>query len=178
MGFLKRLFAVILNKFADIEFDLVKSWRYHYCRNMYLRLIGVDFKEKSRFGKKIYIKNGINLSLGERCCIGSFTKIWDYDKVVIGDDFLSAGLLTINSGTHDLLNLKPIVKPVKIGKRVWCGVNVTILAGVQVGDDVVIGAGTLVNKSIPSNSVVVGVPARIIKTIDRENTELYNQHNW
>ena len=55
---------------------------------------------------------------------------------------------------------------VKIGNNVWLGENVTILAGVEIGNDVVIGIGSIVTKSIPSNSLAVGVPAKVICTLD------------
>ena len=53
----------------------------------------------------------------------------------------------------------------------WCGVNVTILAGVTIGDDVVIGAGSVVTGDIPENSVAAGVPARVLRPLDRSGVE-------
>jgi acetyltransferase-like isoleucine patch superfamily enzyme len=55
---------------------------------------------------------------------------------------------------------------VHIKKNVWMGVNVTILAGVTVGENAIIGAGAVVTKDIPDNAVVVGNPARVIKYLD------------
>ena len=80
---------------------------------------------------------------------------------------MSAGGLTLNSATHDPVTLEPMGKPISIGNRVWCGVNVTILAGVTIGDDVVIGAGAVVTEDIPANSIAVGVPAKRVRTLDR-----------
>ena len=59
-----------------------------------------------------------------------------------------------------------ITKPIKIGDNVYIGNNMIILPGVTIGNNVVIGAGAVVSKSIPDNSVAVGVPARVIKTAD------------
>lgn len=55
---------------------------------------------------------------------------------------------------------------VKIGNNVWMGENVTILKGVTIGDNVIIGIGSIVNKDIPSNSIAVGVPAKVIGSYD------------
>ena len=55
--------------------------------------------------------------------------------------------------------------PVIIGNNVWIGGNVNVLPGVTIGDNVVIGAGSVVNKDIPSNSVAVGNPCKVIKEI-------------
>ena len=52
--------------------------------------------------------------------------------------------------------------PVTIGDFVWCGLNVTILPGVNIGDRVIVGAGSVVTKSIPAGSIVAGNPAKII----------------
>lgn len=59
-----------------------------------------------------------------------------------------------------------ITKPISIGNNVYIGMNSTILPGVNIGNDVIIGAGSIVTRDIPSNSVVAGVPAKIIKSLD------------
>lgn len=75
--------------------------------------------------------------------------------------------MILNSATHDPISLVPEGRPIKIGDRVWCGVNVTALAGVTIGDDFVVGAGAVVVGDIASNSVAVGVSARIIGQLNR-----------
>ena len=61
---------------------------------------------------------------------------------------------------YTFLNTK---KPVKIGNRSWIGANTIILPGVTIGDNTVIGAGSIVTKDIPSNVIAVGSPARVIR---------------
>ena len=120
---------------------------------------------------------------------GSIKKIGLYDKVKIGKNVIimngfqcmSAGGLTIEDNTmislnctiatnnHDMYDRYVITcKPVHIKKNVWIGVNVTILPGVTVGENAVIGAGAVVTKDVPDNAVVVGNPARVIKYLDAE----------
>lgn len=55
--------------------------------------------------------------------------------------------------------------PIKVGNNVWFGGNVCVLPGVTIGDNVVIGAGSVVNKDIPSNVVAVGNPCKVVKEI-------------
>lgn len=77
--------------------------------------------------------------------------------------------VTHDGGTLVLRHREPTLEltaPITVGNRVYIGMNSTILPGVDIGDDVIIGAGSVVTKSIPSGSVAVGVPARVIKSID------------
>ena len=59
-----------------------------------------------------------------------------------------------------------LAKPVRIGNDVWIGGNVTILPGVTIGNNVVVAAGAVINKDVPDNTLVGGVPARVIKMIE------------
>lgn len=73
---------------------------------------------------------------------------------------MMGGTLLFRSTIPDL----EITKPISIGNNVYIGNDVIILPGVTIGDNVIIGAGAVVSKNIPSDSVAVGVPARVIKT--------------
>lgn len=141
-------------------------------RRWFLRSCGV------RYGKHLWVGRGLrllchnNLDLGERCALGDHVRIGNHAPVIIDDDFLGSTGLHLDSGTHDPRTLQPEGRPIRIGKRVWCGINVTILAGVTIGDDVVIGAGSVVISDIPSNVVAVGVPAKVIRPLERSADEV------
>ncbi|MFL2000091.1 DapH/DapD/GlmU-related protein [Microbacterium sp. A1-JK] len=59
-----------------------------------------------------------------------------------------------------------IIKPIKVGSNVYFGYGCVVLPGVTIGDNVVVGAGAVVSRDIPSNCVAVGVPARVIRSIE------------
>lgn len=63
-------------------------------------------------------------------------------------------------------------KPVTIGNNVWLGGGVTVLPGVTIGDNCVIGAGSLVSKNIPNNTLAFGNPCRIVKQIQENQSKL------
>jgi maltose O-acetyltransferase len=140
-------------------------------RELYLTLNKVKYGKFLRIGRQFHLSTFGNLSLGNRVSLGHYVFVGNYSLITIGDDFLGASGLTINAGTHNPKTLVPEAYPIQIGKRVWCGMNVTILAGVSIGDDVVIGAGSVVVKDIPNNSIAVGVPARVIKPLERNFDE-------
>ncbi|MBR3024544.1 MAG: sugar O-acetyltransferase [Oscillospiraceae bacterium] len=111
---------------------------------------------------------GKNIHLGRNVFINSGCKFQDQGGIYIGDGVLighNTVLATLNHGIlpeerHDL-----IPKPIHIGNNVWIGSNSTVLAGVTIGDNAVIGAGSVVTKDIPENMIAVGCPARVIKSI-------------
>lgn len=136
-------------------------------RRLYLRLQRIRFSKVLWIGRDFYLQTSGNLTIGDRCALGEHTMILNWGTVTIGDDFLSAPGLHLNTGTHDVETLEPGAAPIRIGSRVWCGANVTVLAGVSIGDDTVIGAGAVVCADLPPRSVAVGVPARVVRTLAR-----------
>ena len=109
-------------------------------------------------GTNIYAKN-VNLN---------DTKILDYAKVIIGEGTSFSGENIILTSTHDINDFKTVIaKPVAIGKNVWITYRVIILGGVTIGDNSIIGAGSVVTKNIPPNVIASGNPCKVIKTIDR-----------
>ncbi|HEY8931274.1 MAG TPA: DapH/DapD/GlmU-related protein [Mucilaginibacter sp.] len=86
--------------------------------------------------------------------------------VIIGDDTIFAPGVKIISANHDMDDYKKHDKggsPIIIGKKCWLGTNSVILPGVELGDNVIVGAGSVVTKSFGPNVIIGGVPAKIIK---------------
>ena len=118
-----------------------------------------------------YTDFGKNITLGERIFINSGCKFQDQGGVTIGDDSLighNALLATLN---HDMdparrADMHPAL--IVIGKRVWLGSNVTVLPGVTIGDGAVVAAASVVTKDVPANSVVVGSPAKVVRSVPVE----------
>lgn len=89
-----------------------------------------------------------HIRIGNGCAIGRNVMIMDFD----------AHELTYSDGTKNR-----VTAPIMIGNHVWIGANATVLKGVTIGDGAVVAAGAVVTRDIPANTVVAGVPARIIK---------------
>ncbi len=113
---------------------------------------------------------GKQISIGKRFFANFNFTVLDEAFVTIGDDCFIGPNVSIYTACH---NTDPVerntrkewAKPVTIGNNVWIGGSVTILPGVLIGDNVTIGAGSVVTKDIPSNSVAVGNPCKVIKHI-------------
>lgn len=85
--------------------------------------------------------------------------------IIIGDDTIFAPNIKLISANHDKEDMRKWLKdkPIVIGKNCWIGTNAVILPGVQLGDNVIVAAGSVVSKSFESNSIIAGVPARKLK---------------
>ena len=162
---------ILLHFVAEIEALFGGPGRPLSWRRRELGVFGAKVGRELSIRRHFQIARYGSLSIGERAAFGDYTQLANYAAIEIGDDFLSAGNLIINTGTHDPRTLAPGANPVRIGHRVWCGIGVTVLGGVSIGDDVVIGAGAVVTRDIPSGSVAAGVPAKVIRHLDRTGVE-------
>jgi acetyltransferase-like isoleucine patch superfamily enzyme len=116
-----------------------------------------------------YTDCGKNIRIGKGVFINAGCQFQDQGGITIGDYALIGPKTVIATLNHDMqpekrANLHPA--PVRIGSRVWIGANCTVLPGVTIGDGAVVAAGAVVTKDVAPNTVVGGVPARTIKTIE------------
>lgn len=113
------------------------------------------------------MKTDKSLRLSLAVSSGAYIVACKEGTLSVGENTLFAHHVCIQTFNHDLFNRKNLIcKSVIIGKNCWLGNCVTILAGVTLGDNVTVGANAVVTKSFPSNVVIAGNPAHIIKEID------------
>ncbi|GAA4833476.1 maltose acetyltransferase domain-containing protein [Paenibacillus vulneris] len=114
---------------------------------------------------------GYNIHVGNHFYANFDCVILDVCEVRIGENCFIAPGVHIYTATHPLNPFERVSgaefgKPVTIGNNVWIGGRAVINPGVTIGDNVVIASGAIVTKDVPSNVVVGGNPAKVIKTID------------
>ena len=129
--------------------------------------------EKVWIAKRFCFDNGKNIHIGNNFTGNFNLTILDINKVCIGDNVMIGPNTTITAVGHPLSpksRRKHLAQggEVRIGNDVWLGANVTVLPGVTIGNNVVVGAGAVVTKDIPDNSLAVGVPARVIRKIEND----------
>ena len=151
----------------------------------YNQLKPSNHKEKAKIIKELFGKTGkvftieqpfmcdygYNIEIGENFYANHNLIILDGNKVKFGDNVFIAPNCAFYTAGHPLDAKRrnqglEYAKPIKVGSNVWFGGNVIVLPGVTIGDDCVIGAGSIVNKDIPSNVVAVGNPCKVIKKIN------------
>ena len=113
-----------------------------------------------------------NILIGSQFNLNRFSRIVAHQQIEIGHHVTIGQSVAILDHDHhyEMVEGKLVlegydINPVKIGNNVWIGDKSTILRGVTIGDNVIIGANTLVNKDVPSNSIIGGVPGKVLKTI-------------
>lgn len=118
-----------------------------------------------------YCDYGYNIAVGKNFYANFNLVILDEAKVTFGDNVFIApncGFYTAGHPTDPVERNKGLeyAKPITVGNNVWIGANVCVLPGVTIGDNCVIGAGSVVVRDIPSNTVAVGNPCKVVKIIE------------
>lgn len=118
-----------------------------------------------------YCDFGRNISVGENVFINQNCTFMDRGGIVIDDKVLIAprvNLITINHMIEPSRRRDVYSKPIHICKNVWIGTGATVTQGVTIGENSIIAAGAVVTKDIPPNVIAAGIPAKVIRKIDKE----------
>ena len=137
--------------------------------DLFSELTGREVDKTFRLFPPFYTDCGKNIGVGKNVFINACCKFQDQGGINIGNGVLVGHNVTLATLNHDKRpefrqNIYP--KPINIGNNVWIGSNATILQGVTIGDGAIIGANAVVTKDVPKNTVVAGIPAKIIRKIE------------
>ncbi len=136
--------------------------------DLFSTLTGRKVDKSFRLFPPFYTDCGKNIKIGKNVFINACCKFQDQGGIVIGNGVLIGHNVTLATLNHDerpdyRQNIYP--KPIKIGDNVWIGSNATILQGITIGNGAIVGANSVVTHDVPENTIVAGVPARIIRKV-------------
>ena len=151
------------------EYNNLKPSQEKERKEILKKLLG-NTKENFFIEQPFICDYGYNIEIGENFYANHNLTILDCNKVKFGDNVFIAPNCSFYTAGHPLdveTRNKGLeyAKPIEVGNNVWIGGNVVILPGVKIGDNAVIGAGSVVTKNIPSNVLAVGNPCKVIREI-------------
>ena len=139
-------------------------------RELFSLLTGRKVDESFGMFPPFYTDCGKNIHIGRNVFFNGGCRFQDQGGIYIDDGALIGPMVVLATLNHEQDpehrgNLFP--KPIHIGKKVWIGANATVLPGVTIGDGAIVAAGAVASKDVPSGVIVGGVPAKIIKRVER-----------
>ncbi len=146
-------------------------------RNKYLKELIPDAKGSFYIEPPFRCDYGYNICIGNNFYANYNLIVLDCARVIIGDNVLVGPNVCITTAGHPIHYLSrrkyEYADEVKIGNNVWIGANVVLNPGVKIGDNCVIGSGSVVTKDIPSDTVAVGNPCKVLREITDDDREYY-----
>lgn len=122
--------------------------------------------DDASFMPPLHVLDGSKVPIGKNTHLNFNTTIMSADQVTIEDNVKIAANCQFLANNHDPYDReKLLTAPITIKNNAWLGAGVSVLAGVTIGENAIIGAGAVVDKDVPANSIAVGIPAKVIKTI-------------
>ncbi|MGA5728429.1 acyltransferase [Streptomyces seoulensis] len=151
-----------LARTSSVGVDLdMRSWFYHRtlpeCGDLLCVFpdVTMHYPANITIGTEVFINRGVNISAPAPVTLGDHSLVGPYVVINSGNHRFSDAGRRIRDQGHD-------IAPITIGKDVWLGAHVSVLAGVNVGEGAVVGAGAVVSRDIPAYAIAVGVPARVV----------------
>jgi acetyltransferase-like isoleucine patch superfamily enzyme len=192
MKLLKKIYHILIKR--DVVTSLyTRNFKYFGKNSLLYKPKIIRKKEDISIGDNTTILNMIRIQtynditglkakviIGNNCFIGYNNSFLAGENIVIDDGVLMASNILISSENHSInpevneyyMDQPLICKPVHIGEGTWIGERVCVMPGVNIGKKCIIGAGSIVTKSIPNYSMAVGSPAKIVKRYN------FSTHSW
>ncbi len=183
--YLKRLYYKLQDKYVEhfIRPQFAKLGEgYHFIRPWNVEIFGSPIEvgkythivcaadKKIKFVIWSESKGNGNISIGDYCLVSPGVRITSATSIKIGNNCMLANGVYISDadwhGIYDRLQTVGESAPVELKENVWIGDSAIVCKGVTIGENSVVGAGSVVAKDIPPNSIAVGNPAKVVKELD------------
>ncbi|QJW90763.1 sugar O-acetyltransferase [Spirosoma taeanense] len=135
-------------------------------RNQLSAIIGDEIDESTTIFPPFYTNFGQFLKIGRNVFINHACSLLDIGGITIEDDVQIGPRVNLTSENHpldpgDRQTLIP--RPIVVKRNAWIGAGATVLPGVTIGENAVVAAGAIVSRDVPANTVVAGIPAKVVK---------------
>ena len=159
----RKLCLLFINSFLS-------TTRYFKLKRILMKFSGINIGKDTKVVGPIYIGSIAKLIVGENCWIGSGIKVYGNGVVIIGSNCDIAPDVAFITGSHEIGSIKRragkgLDYEIVIEDGCWIGARATIMGDVIISNSTIIGASSLVNKSIPPNVIAGGVPVKILKNL-------------
>ena len=146
-------------------------------KELLTKILG-SMKENPVITAPFYCDYGFNISIGKNFYTNHNVTILDGAKVTFGDNVFIAPNCVFSTAGHAIDSEQrsrglEIALPITVGDNVWIETNVSVLPGVTIGNNTIIGAGSVVNKNIPEGVIAAGNPCKVIRKITEEDKKKY-----
>lgn len=158
-----------IHRTLSLNPELNASTHTGQARERLAQIIGAGIDESTVIFTPFHTNFGRFISLGRNVFINHGCSFLDLGGITIEDNVLigpKVNLITENHPLHPAHRNQLLCKPILVRKNAWIGAAATILPGVTIGENAVIAAGAVVHSDVAANTVVGGVPARFLKSID------------
>jgi len=160
----------IASRTMQLSAELNRSADINRIRELLSQITESSIDQSTTVLAPFHINLGIFTHMGKNVFINHDCTFLDIGGITIEDDVLIAPKVSLITESHPLSPAERralIVKPIVIKRNAWIGAGAIILPGVTVGENAVVAAGAVVNKDVPSNTVVAGIPAKKVKDISQ-----------
>lgn len=167
------IFAVV-NKTMALNQQLNSSTSVEAARETLSEIVGTAVDPSTTVFVPFHTNFGRFIELGKNVFINHGCTFLDLGGIKVEDDVMIGPQVCVVTENHPLnpADRKALVtKPITIKRNAWIGANATILPGVTIGENSVVAAGAVVSKDVPPNTVVAGVPAKVIKLLDGSSND-------
>ena len=141
----------------------------HEINSVFSELIGKNVDDTFFLIPPFYSDFGENISIGKNVFVNHACTFMDRGGITLEDNVLigpKVNLITTNHPVNPAERRATVSQPIIIKKGAWIGVGATILPGVTIGENSIVAAGAVVSKDVPDNTIVGGIPAKFIKSIN------------
>lgn len=137
-------------------------------RKLFSQLTGIEVDASFWLMPPFYTDFGKNIRVGKNVFINHCCEFMDRGGITLEDDVLigpKVNLITINHPIDPATRRSTYCAPIVIKKKAWIGAAVSVMPGVTIGENSIVAANAVVTKDVPSNTIVGGIPAKVLKTI-------------